>query len=80
MYTLELIIEHRSTALRNTLLQYGVAASTPRNYTVMNDIARIDPLHSVKNSETEEITISDWLDNYENNDVSHVLPQMDYNL
>ena len=48
----------------------------------------IDPLYTnrwickpdVRNSETEEITIFDWLDNYENDDVLHILPQMDYNL
>ena len=30
--------------------------------------------------ETEKITIYDWLDNCENDDVSHILPPMDYNL
>ena len=40
----------------------------------------IDPLHSVRNSETEEITIFDWLEKYESDDVEHILPQIDYNL
>ena len=47
-----------------------------RNFSFTN----IDPLHSVRNSETEEITITDWLDNYESDDISIMLPQMDYNL
>ena len=38
------------------------------------------PLHRVRNSETEEITISDWFDNYENDDVPHILLQVDCNL
>ena len=49
---------------------------------------RIDPLHSnrwicnpdVRNLATEEITICDWLYNYENDDVSHKLPPIDFNL
>ena len=36
----------------------------------------IDPLYSVRNSETEEITVFDWLDNYENDDVWNMLQQV----
>ena len=33
----------------------------------------------VRKSETEEITISDWSGNYENENVSNMLPQMENN-
>ena len=33
-----------------------------------------------ENSETEEIMITDWLDTYESDDASNILPQMQNNL
>ena len=54
------------------------------NYSVASN----KPLHTnrwscnpdVRNSEMDEITISDWLDNYENDDVSNFLLQFDCSL